>query len=106
MPYIENRSYELCKLALNKSSRNVNNYYEFKEHNNFDKSKILEIQNILLNAYVFSHDKLDKALEDSASINDFNTLRKHVLAVRTHLRYISKYIIENEKNKAEIKKDL
>lgn len=105
MPYsgIEHNDRDKLYIVHSQNFYNDNTYYSY---NNWDKLKILEIQNILLNAYVLSHDELDKALEDNASINDLNKLRKHVLAVRTHLRYVSKYIIEYEKNKSEIKKDL
>ena len=89
MPYTENESYNQNNLNLDSTKKEFN-IYNYKSYSNFDKSSLLEMQNILLNACVFSHDVLDDALKNDESIIDLNNLKKCVIAVRTHLRYISK----------------
>ena len=78
IPYTHKNSEDCNKINLDGSG--IIQKFNFKSYNDFDKSKILEIQNILLNAYVFSHDALDKALKEEASIKDLDNLKKCVLA--------------------------
>ena len=106
MPYYEDKLVDVNRLCLNSSSRNPTNHNIYQVYNSFDKSEILKVQNILLNAYVFSHDKLDKALEDELSIEKLNNFKNLVIAIRTHLRYVSKYLIEYEEQKKEVIKNL
>jgi hypothetical protein len=106
MPYSESEDDDWNKLVVGDNLEVNSLNFNYREFNYFDKSKLLEVQNILLNAYVFSYDKIDEALEDEASIDELNRLKNLVIAVRTHLRYVSKYLTEYEEMKQEIVKDL
>ena len=105
MPYTNNESYSKNHINVT-TTREENNKFDFKRYNSFEKSEILKIREILLNAYVFSHDKLDDAVKEELCIDQLFKLKKLVLAVRTHLRYVSKYLIEYEEMKKEVVKDL
>ena len=62
------------------------------DYSDFSKPELEELQNILLNAYVFCYDHLDKSIESSASKQDLDELKEPIKGVRFNLRAITKYI--------------
>ncbi|MCL5127306.1 hypothetical protein [Algibacter sp. L4_22] len=74
-----------------------------RKYTEFSKQQLLGIQNILLQAYVFSHDKLEEAIEDNDSKKNLEELKEKILVIRTHLKYITKYIDDYDEMKNEFK---
>lgn len=64
----------------------------FKHYNSFSKSKMEEFQNVLLKAYVFQNDLMDKAIEEARSRNKLESIKEIILVIRKHLRYIAEYV--------------
>jgi len=65
---------------------------DFISYIEYSKDEMLEMQYTLLQAYVYSYDKLEEAVETDQSQRLMMDLKEKVIAIRKHLRYVTKYI--------------
>jgi hypothetical protein len=91
---------ESRKISIILNHNLTHNYFKY-EH--FKKEELLKFQNILLCAYVFSHDKLELAVNNSKAIDTLKILRDHVFVIRSYLRDITTYIDSYPKKLEEFK---
>jgi hypothetical protein len=101
VPHTQNISYNK---GVNIEEKTKFNAHEFQAYRNFTEEELLNFQNILLNAYVFSYDKLDNAIESKVSETSLNSLERKIRVLRAHLRYISSYLNEYETKLDKYKK--
>ncbi|QNM84591.1 hypothetical protein H9W90_10320 [Polaribacter pectinis] len=77
----------------------------YSRYEHFKKEKLLIFQNILLNAYVFSHDKLEMAVNNSESIDTLKILKERTLLIRAYLRDVTTFIDCYPEKLEEFKED-
>jgi len=71
---------------------NLNMASTFYHLSHYSKNKLIEVQSILLKAYVYCHDELDEGIEKSVSIEDLKVTKENILGVRQALKEITKYL--------------
>jgi hypothetical protein len=96
-PYTKQRVNNIC------TDYSVKKFYSY---DHFKNEELLKFQNILLSAYVYSHDKLEMAVNHLEAIDTLKKIKKNVLLIRSYLRDITTYI-DNiyPENSKEFKED-
>lgn len=84
-----NSNYKSIKLYTLKIQLDIAKY---KPYSSFSKDELIGFQNILLKAYVFVNDQLEDAINKSESKKRLDEIKTIIIATRTHLRFITKYI--------------
>ena len=65
---------------------------EFLDYSEYSKKQLENFQKIILQSYVFLHDKLEEAIKKSESKSTLEEIKGKLLHVRDQLRHITKYI--------------
>ncbi len=83
--------------------------YSLFEHSNYlslsaiPKALLIEFQIVLLHAFVYSHDKLEKAIEKAQSKDYLDELKNKIIIIRKILMSLTNYIDSYEEMLQEYK---